>query len=428
MNNRFLSGWIIFFNLLIIVQAWPQGGWRIAADAPSTSRFDDIYFTNDSVAFIGQKGIIYRSEDRGERWSQIGSLPNNAYIRSIEFINDSIGFIGSIYDAVGGAGFYKTVNAGITWTRIDNQVSGGMFGICGLDHMGSTIIGVGIYSEPAKFYFSKDAGQTWTSKSIPQAAALVDCQMLNDSTYLIAGNSNPLRNASIYKTIDYGKTWTDVAKSDAPASYCWKLNVNSNGLGIGSIEDGKTTFITHDYGDSWQEVFVVENAAESLPLGGAAFLNDSIGWAGDQWNAGLWETKNGGNSWQYVEFGSSINKIKILDSNTAIAVGKSVYIYNLETIATSKIVEKTNFHTMNINPNPASNEINISVDLIQNTAMRLDLMDENGTLIRELYRASTPVGGWKHSFKIGDLKSGIYYVWMRTNEGHLVKRVSVLAK
>ena len=110
MNNRFLSGWIIFFNLLIIVQAWPQGGWRIAADAPSTSRFDDIYFTNDSVAFIGQKGIIYRSEDRGERWSQIGSLPNNAYIRSIEFINDSIGFIGSIYDAVGGAGFYKTVS------------------------------------------------------------------------------------------------------------------------------------------------------------------------------------------------------------------------------------------------------------------------------------------------------------------------------
>ena len=105
-----------------------------------------------------------------------------------------------------------------------------------------------------------------------------------------------------------------------------------------------------------------------------------------------------------------------------------MYIYNLETIATSKIVEKTNFHTMNINPNPASNEINISVDLIQNTAMRLDLMDENGTLIRELYRASTPVGGWKHSFKIGDLKSGIYYVWMRTNEGHLVKRVSVLAK
>lgn len=53
--------------------------------------------------------------------------------------------------------------------------------------------------------------------------------------------------------------------------------------------------------------------------------------------------KNGGNSWQYVEFGSSINKIKILDSNTAIAVGKSVYIYNLETIATSKIVEKLIF-------------------------------------------------------------------------------------
>ncbi|MBK6372243.1 MAG: hypothetical protein IPF67_03090 [Saprospiraceae bacterium] len=192
---------LFFFNKEI----YAQGGWRFAADAPSTSRFDDIYFTNDSVAFIGQKGIIYRSEDRGERWSQIGSLPNNAYIRSIEFINDSIGFIGSIYDAVGGTGLYKTVNAGITWTRIDNQVSGGMFGICGLDHMGSTIIGVGIYSEPAKFYFSKDAGQTWTSKSIPQAAALVDCQMLNDSTYLIAGNSNPLRNASIYKTIDYGK-------------------------------------------------------------------------------------------------------------------------------------------------------------------------------------------------------------------------------
>ena len=146
----------ILLLLLFLGTSFSQGSWRTAANAPKFNRIDDISFTNDSTAFMGQDGKVYRSVDGGDNWTQIGSLPNNAYIRSIEFLDDSIGYIGTIYDAVGGVGLYSTTNGGVSWTRINNSVTGGMYGICGLDHKNQTIIGVGIYSEPGRFYISKD--------------------------------------------------------------------------------------------------------------------------------------------------------------------------------------------------------------------------------------------------------------------------------
>ncbi len=424
---------IYFFISFLSILSWPnfsgittaQNSWRFADDAPTATRFDDIYFTNDSTAFIGQDGEIYKSIDRGETWQEIGELPHNAYIRSIEFIDDNVGFIGTIFDDVGGKGFYTTTNGGISWTRIDNKVTGGMFGICGLDHIGSTIIGVGIYSEPAKFYISKDAGASWVSKTVTEAAALVDCHMINDSTYLVAGSSNPERRANILKTTDWGATWTQVAHSGAPTSYCWKLSLDNNLFGLASIEFSNTAFVTQDQGNSWEEIFINENAG-ALNFGGTAFLNNNIGWVADQWNPGIYETIDGGNNWNYLDFGSAINRIKILDNNTAIAVGKTVYIYDPIRLGTSAPKEETVFHSMTINPNPAKDVLNISLNIFQHTAVRLDLMDQNGALIRELFGSSLDKGFWSKQYNIDNLKPGNYFVWLRTNEGHMVKKIAII--
>jgi len=131
-------------------------------------------------------------------------------------------------------GLYSTTNGGVSWARINNSVTGGMYGICGLDHKNQTIIGVGIYSEPGRFYISKDGGNTWQSKQIIESAALVDCLILDENTFLLAGNSPDGRKALILKSTDGGETWVEVAKSIHNMTYCWKLNIGENGLGLAS--------------------------------------------------------------------------------------------------------------------------------------------------------------------------------------------------
>jgi hypothetical protein len=38
-----------------------------------------------------------------------------------------------------------------------------------------------------------------------------------------------------------GETWVEVAKSIHNMTYCWKLHIGENGLGLGSIEDAPTS-------------------------------------------------------------------------------------------------------------------------------------------------------------------------------------------
>lgn len=419
----------IFLATILLLLLFPgtsfcQGSWRTAANAPKFNRIDDICFTNDSTAFMGQDGKVYRSVDGGDNWTQIGSLPNNAYIRSIEFLDDSIGYIGTIYDAVGGVGLYSTTNGGVSWTRINNSVTGGMYGICGLDHKNQTIIGVGIYSEPGRFYISRDGGNTWQSKQIIESAALVDCLILDENTFLLAGNSPDGRKALILKSTDGGETWVEVAKSIHNMTYCWKLHIGENGLGLASIEDAPTSFITHDGGSTWQEI-TIDPTQEKQRFGGAYFINEQLGWLGIQWGVGTFETKDGGSSWHRIDFGGAINKIRGTSHNRAIATGNTIYIYDRNSSTQVSPTDMPVKHRLSVSPNPAMSYITIDAHIALATALRIDIMDTNGRLIHTITHQSTKAGDYKWNYDISKNPPGVYFVWMRTNEGHRVSRVVV---
>lgn len=403
-----------------------QPAWRPASSAPSFNRIDDISFTNDSTAYLGQDGLIYRSTDGGDNWRKIGVLPNDAYVRSIEFISDSVGFIGTIFDKIGGVGLYKTVDGGVNWSRINNMVEGGMYGICGLDHKGETIIGVGIYSEPGRFYISRDGGKTWKSRRINEAAALVDCLMLDENTFLISGNSASGRRGQILRSTDGGESWKEVAVSGTTMNYCWKLSMRENGFGIGSIEDSRTSFITYDYGESWEEIVVNAVTSEKLKFGGAYFLNDDLGWLGIQWGGGIWETKNGGQSWHPIDAGQAVNKIRGLANGKAIATGKSVYIYDDLSSSTEIPKPRPERHSLKVSPNPVQSRLNVDLDLIAATAVRLDIVDLQGRIVSTLKRESMTAGLHHLGFDVSGLSEGSYFVWLRTNEVHAVEKLTVI--
>ena len=226
------------------------------------------------------------------------------------------------------------------------------------------------------------------------------------------------------KSTDGGETWVEVAKSIHNMTYCWKLHIGENGLGLASIEDAPTSFITHDGGNTWQEI-TIDPTQEKQRFGGAYFINEQLGWLGIQWGVGTFETNDGGKNWKKINFGGAINKIRGTSHQRAIATGNTIYIYDG---LSSTHVNPTDIlaqHRLSVSPNPAFSNIIIDAHIALATALRIDIMDTNGRLIHTITHQSTKAGDYKWSYDIGKNPPGVYFVWMRTNEGHRVSRVVV---
>lgn len=418
-TNKILIVCILFIFCFKTILA--QGGWEVVPGAPHTNeRFDDVSFINDSVGFTGFGNKIYKTFNKGDTWTQVQS-DKTLFFRSLEFLDDSLGYAGVLSSSGDVYGLYITKNGGKSFTHINNIFETPPKGICGLDHKGNTIIGVGLFSGPAYFILSRDRGLTWTEPEVPFAKGLVDCMIINDSTYLVSGTMVVAgkTSAMIMKTNDYGQNWRIVADNGKSLSYCWKIFINKEGFGIGSIEYDNQFFRTYDYGDNWEKVKI--NPAGSVKhFGGAAFLNDSIGWMGNQWEGGILETKNGGTSWEWLPFGNNINRIIVLDDNTALAVGATIYKYKAETLGTKKDIKEIPFHSYSISPNPANNKINIEIDLFTGTELRLDLVNEDGVMNELLFRDVLSLGKHNMTFDVSHIPSGVYFIWLRCNQGHRV--------
>ena len=67
---------------------------------------------------------------------------------------------------------------------------------------------------------------------------------------------------------------------------------------------------TTDGGVTWREIPLVDDfAARQFGVG---FANAELGWVGT--TTGGFETRDGGASWQKIEFGRAVNKVRIVPS------------------------------------------------------------------------------------------------------------------
>jgi photosystem II stability/assembly factor-like uncharacterized protein len=59
---------LLFFMRSAVAQNY---GWYPVPGAPQSTRFDDINFIHDSVAWIGKRDTIYKTTDRGLTWNVV---------------------------------------------------------------------------------------------------------------------------------------------------------------------------------------------------------------------------------------------------------------------------------------------------------------------------------------------------------------------
>ncbi len=270
-------------------------------------------------------------------WTKINSLPNE-FFTDIFFTDSAKGY------ATSSKGIYKTVNAAVSWTKINtvlnsvNISAANSNRVCFVNNASIPFVtqdggttfqttsyiapggGVGFadcffsstnscYLSSVKFIWkSTDGGSSFdTVYNFQNLSNFSSLFFLDDQTGWI------IRSEGLYKTIDGGNSWNLLLpKSNGYGA----MDFVSSTIGYSSLSDDTVPVVTisktSDGGVSWQIVFQAPNQAEYVDID---FVNTTEGYicSGNR----IYKTVNGGNTWlPVVALGNArILEIHFTDAN-----------------------------------------------------------------------------------------------------------------
>lgn len=404
--------------------AQAQIGWSVT-NIPDGGRYDDLFFIDELVGWAagGPSGWIYKTTNGGASWVLQFSTP--FYLRSIEFVDADKGFAGSLNGTL-----YRTLNGGQTWTNITSSIAQPPAGICGLSAAdASTIYGCGIWSGPAFLIKSTDGGDSWSYIDMSAyATRLVDVLFLTPDLGFVTGTANPsTAGGVILRTTDGGMTWSTVCTTLALSDIVWKIQRLDEQRYFASIysepvNDDTRMLRSVDGGMNWELVTISDSYTYVEAVG---FIDAEHGWVGG--DDVLWETSDGGASWQATAFGSSHNRFMKVSETVGYLSGARIYKYQGDN--TTRIPEPSNrreYHALTVAPNPTGGPFAVRLTLGRSTIAELKVLTAKGEPVAELMKGFADAGEYDFIVDTPAIAGGVCFVVLRTNEGMRYQKVSVV--
>ncbi|MBC8172862.1 MAG: T9SS type A sorting domain-containing protein [Chitinophagales bacterium] len=414
----------------------PVPEWFTYPDSPTSGRFDDIFFVNDSVGWtVNGDGEIYKTVNAGKYWDL--QLSTGDYFRAVEFFDENVGFAGSLFNKL-----YKTMDGGENWYDISDSLEIPFSGICGLSVADdSTIYACGIWYSPAYIFKSTDRGHTWEFINMnAYAYSLVDMKFTDKDHGFATGQSDDLDEGGvILYTADGGETWEVKTITDHPNDYVWKIQLLEDSItmfgAVANVSGGfSTRFLkSPDAGDTW-EIKLVDDDYYYVEMCG--FMNADTGWTGSY---ECLETFDGGETWHENTFGYNFNRFFKVNENLAFASASTIHVYAdtnyvapPDTIIDTTIIDTTVFinnmfpaHAIiDIAPNPANDFVSVKYTIDKYTTIDLSVFDISGHLLHRIYHGLIQQGAYSQTWD-HDLPSGEYVICLHSNEGLLWKKFIV---
>ncbi len=314
---------------------------------------DDIFFVDAQTGFYGNgAGKIYKTVDGGQHWTQVLNQPGT-YIRALGFVDAQLGFAGNIgseyFPGVSDTTpLYRTVDGGASWAPVTGMSGPQVKGLCAIDILKSGFINAGklefrtvVHAAgrvggPAYLMRSLDGGQRWNSIDMnPYLAAITDVKFFDEMNGLVVGSDDASierSHAVIVSTQDGGQTWQRVYTSARPFELAWKVAFPSRKVGYVTVQNynpdqtvtQRVVAKSVDGGKSWQELPLANDFA--VREFGVGFVDELTGWVGTTTSG--FATDDGGKSWQRVNMGRAVNKIRIVPDGShyvAYAIGVEVH-------------------------------------------------------------------------------------------------------
>jgi hypothetical protein len=207
------------------------GATSVSALVLDPQNADTIY-----AALLSSSGV-YKSTDGAAHWTAANSgLTASAYYSLVIDPSNA-----SVLYAGGGPGrIFKTTDAAASWTELTNGLGNGFYRSMSITSSPSTIIAV----TDAGFYKSTNAGSSWTGPSQPGADTAVAVDPNNASNILLASNFNLIRSTN------GGLNFTPSA-SGLTAAYTQSISVDPRNESIVYTSGAAGIFKSIDHGESW---------------------------------------------------------------------------------------------------------------------------------------------------------------------------------
>jgi len=444
-----LTIFIVVVSNLFFQSAFAQpGSWQYLPNTglvlSSDLRLEDLFFTDTLTGYgVTLSGNIFNTTDGGNNW--YASYSDAAgQLRSIEFLADKLtGISGSM----NGARTLRTTDGGYSWTDISAAISDTLTdnpkAMCGLAHYGNNFYGAGWWGgKSAMFYRSTDKGVTWQTTYIDPALAtgLVDIYFVSPDTGFATGGIIPV-DSGIYsstksvvlKTTDGGLTWAQVFVDSFIGGRIWKIQYVNRQLMVGSIEpyyyhESVNMIKSTDGGNTWSIIHAGEFHNSNFPpnfsiIQGIGFLTPQIGYMGGYCN-GMFETFDGGATWDSIAIGVNVNRIFVIDSNHAYAGGKAVYKWQREQntgIGNVAAIKPVNT-LYPVVPNPAKGKITIQFDIGLETNVVLEVANVDMRKATRLCSKRFAPGHYTYTWDGSNAPNGNYMVRLGTDEIPFVQK------
>ena len=300
----FAAVFMLIFSQSILPQGWQwvdTGFPFIIYDMSFPAGQSDIGYAVGSSSTYNGDGIILKTTDGGQSWSQIsvGTIPG---LEAVAFTSTDVGYAGGWQNY-----FIKTTDGGTTWNQVN--VNAGVWYFKEIEFWDANH-GMTSTADP-QIYVTSDAGATWTAATGLNQGVEDICYVDANIAYAVGGDEK------ISRSTDGGLSWTQI-HSGTPTYLFLGVEFYGANYGIVGGEDGKV-LVTTDGGTSW----ATSNAGGYGLMHGVYIFNEDSSYVAGTPEQ-VFKSTNGGTTWVSDFNGANsvaLYKIKFTENGTGIICG-----------------------------------------------------------------------------------------------------------
>lgn len=370
------------------------------------------------LVYIAQGNKIFRSYNRGETWTQIGTISVGSRAHSFYISPLDTNLMVASMDE-GSGKIARSTNHGATWTQTwsGNLTSYGMPLEMDPNNPNNLVLG----PDNSVLLKSTNFGANWTTLTAQQFVSPCDITINHGNSLLMyLGDSSP---SKLWKSTDGGVTWTS------------KNNVGSSEIPMIGISQLDTTIVFHTVW-SGGSVYRSTNVGENFSVASATGSSWGCDISKDDPTAFLFHTysssgsitMNSGTSFTSVGgIGSPNAGVLYLEKGEVFAqgTGSAVFKLGITYNVTSTPVVITGIQNGNGSipdkyslsqnyPNPFNPSTKITYQLPEAGVVKLTVFDLSGKQVAVLVNGQQSVGFYDIEFDGSSLSSGVYFYKIET--------------